>query len=308
MKDNTLISPYADERKNDARITICSPTGEELVDYTSKKILEVSLIREFQTYQSVIPRSEITFKVDNQDGKIDLTNAENVVYKLERKAYCDSLFSSVEYGTEANYVKKGRYFYDSLSNSDSTVTFKFVDAVSQYEFINTPSSYAFNKIGLSEISLVQFLEGVALQTKYSLGYYLPDDMKNAFYFTKQSFFDGETPIYIKEALYNISKILTSKLKTPVYFIIDEDGTMTCQKKKTEVSSIISEKHYFNCEIVQLEGTLICKVSDRGNILFELGDVIQVSKDGKIFKTEIYKLQYTLKMGHLSCEWEGVVLQ
>lgn len=307
---NSAVYPFADERRNRARADMFLPEGTLLRSFAPEEVLEVSLIQEFHKNQTAVPRSEISITFDNHNKYFDVANPESAVHSLSKRHYCEAFFSSVEYGMPDSFVKKCRYFYDSFTDGNDTFSLRFTDAVSHSIFERRYMTNVFVEIGeTGSATAKEILEGVKLETEYNIEYDVSDEINEKMRFAKSSFYTETEADSIKTGLFNMASRFTTSFKSPIYFIIDDEGKLTFRKQQTTVSATITKKHFTKCEFRQGEECLISVISDRGNILYQLGDIIEVVDGDKIFKTEIYKIHYKLSNnGSLSSEWEGVVMQ
>lgn len=304
---NTAVSPHADERRNSALLSLFLADSTLLRQYSAKEVYEVDLIREFHKNQTSIPRSEISVTVDNRDNFFDLTNPDSALYQLTKKSYCEGYLSSVTYGKADSFIKKCRLFYDSFFEGVGTITLKYTDAVSHSDFSTRYMTAAFNEINKTTADAKEILEGIRLETGYPFEYAASDEIAEKMNFSKSSFMNDSTSVSIKDGLFEMATRLTTSFKSPVYFMIDDSGAMMFKKQLTAPTTSITRKHFINYEIKQGKDCLISCIKDRGNVLYELGDIIEVVDGNKSFQTEIYKIHYRLANGNLSSEWEGVII-
>ena len=311
MIENAAISPFADERRNKARADIFLPDGTLLRSFGEEKVLEVSLIQEFPMKQPNSPRSETTVVFDNQDNYFDVANPESALYSITNKSFCDIYLSSTEHFAADSFVKKSRCFFDGVSDGGLSFSLRFIDVLSCRGFENRSmvgtfdSSSNYKTVGEIVAKMVR-MTGCMFEAD------IPEDISET-RLEKSSFLtydsSGTANGYetLGEGLFSIARRF-SEDESQVYLMPDRDGKLSYIRQQTEKSQTITKKHFYNYEILQEEDYLISRVSDRGNLLLQLGDVVEVADGNKIFKTEIYKIHYRFARGILSSEWEGVIVQ
>lgn len=306
MIQNEAVSPFADERKNAVRADVFLGNGTLLRAFSPHEVVEVSMVQEFHKNQTSVPRSEINISIDNRDKYFDISNPDSVIHSLVKECYCETYFSSVAFGDSETFVKKCRLFYDSFLENDSLFNLKFIDASSSKAFEKYITT-AFD--GSSSATTLKIVEGVKDKTNLNFEYEMTEDMAKKS-FSKSLFMndDQTDAMRNKEALHDIARRLGSSLKQTVYFMPDRDGVMVFRTQQTDVSATITKRHFAKCRIEQGNECLISKITDRGNILCQLGDIIEVVDEDKTFKTEVYRINYKFSKGILSSEWEGVIVQ
>jgi len=306
---NAKIAPYTSERKNRAFFEMYLKNDTLLTSYPSKKILSASLIQECFMRQKSIPRTELDITLDNSDGFFDLTDMNNPYYSLDEYSSCNFYLSSVTNGIDDEYVKKSRLFFSEASQRNKTISFKYTDLLSQPKFIN--DNYyiidVFDELGKSSLSAKQILEGGISECKYNETVFVADEVNEVMNFSRSSFLNADNGTLIKDGFYEIAQRITNASKTPTYLIINDDGTLSLTTQKNYCSEIITPANFIDYEVLPGNGCLILKVRDRGNILRQLSDVIEVHDGSKTFKAEIYKQSFDYKNGILSAEWEGVIM-
>lgn len=308
---NAMASPFAVERRNKVKANLFFEDGTNLLSLTGEKMVEISLVQEFCKNQTSIPRSEVNITIDNRDRFFDISVPESAVHSLKPKCCCNVFFSSVENGSSDSFIQKGKYFFNDFADAGKNAILKFTDPASH--FVNNDMDDVFRLESTSGSERAdELFRRIVLLTEYDVSYNVPEEISTLRTHTKGSFRisssdDGDVYMTIKEGFVKMAKDLTKTNGSPIYFIIDDEGVLKLKKQQTEVSATITKKHFFDYEILQGEDCLISKIADRGNILYQLGDIVEVVDGSKTFKTEIYKIHYRYSRGCLSSEWEGVIL-
>ncbi len=307
MIENALVTPFAVERKSGIRFELFRTSSNLLRTYDCSNIISASLIQECKMKQSSIPHSELSITVDNHDSFFDVTDKSNVYYSLNNKAPCHLFLSSTECGKEildSAYIKKCRLFFDEINQDKHSVTLKYVSILATPKFNGSYPDIVdvFEELDSTSASARDILECGVAECGYLENVYVPDEINDLMKFGSSSF--GE--ISINTAFHNIAARITNNKKS-VYLMVTDDGTITLKGKDTEAVEVISNDKFIDYEILQGDDCLIVKVRDRGNILRQLGDTVEIQDKTKSFKCEIYKQAYNYSNGILSAEWEAVIL-
>ncbi len=301
MHVNANVSPYAISRRCKAKFILYTSSTATGIEYPFNKIISATLTQECYMEQTAKPHCEMSVTVDNRDGTFDITSPTNVYYSLNRKSYADFYLSTVASSNTDEYIRKCRYQYDSISLSGNNVTIKlhdvFSDTALAEEWMDTACEY-------TNCHCRELINYVTNKVNLQATCTISDTLNNL------RTFEFNTGVDAITAMYRMQATFTSATKSTIRLMIDDEGNIKYMPKKTVADETLSSDKYkdFQIQTPQVKkGSLIGVLSDRGNILRELADVLTVSDNGKSYTMEIYYIQYNLNGGTLSAVNKGVII-
>ena len=304
---NENIFPYADERRSQAKFDIYGSDTTIIKSYPSAKISKASLTQECLVNQSGKPRTELRITLDDSEGYFDVSDKSSAYYSLQG-ANCIYSLSSVPVGFGAEYIPKNVSLITDISTDKKEVILKNDDALSILSDSQVGVGTVFNRYDSENkgMKLRNILQHWTKQCGLLCNVNISDEINDLMLFYRGFFLDNEV-YYVGDGIYHAVRLLKERTGMIVRCFTDENGTLVVKKQDSTTTEIITAKNLIDYEVMSGEGGLIVRVRDRGNILRQLTDVVEIKDGEKSIKCEVYKQNYVFKDRVLSATWEGALL-
>ena len=308
MNINEFVKPYADVRRNKARMLLRISENSEPIIYDNAVVQSFSLIQEYQAQQASQPRGEVNIDIADENKDYDIANSESLYYQLNDRSVCEIYVSSVDNTTSDEFVQVAKMYVENVTPQKNIVQLTAVDASgiianTSYNMIHVFQKLKYpDEVYTSELLTAMF-ELLGLNNKCVIS----EELDKKVLLKRTWFYDSE-PFSIPKGIGIITASLTNAAKATVRAVITSNGDMRVFAVNEEPVETITKHQYARVSVEAAETTgsnpkLV--IEDRGNILREPGDRIIVEAD-RNYDIEVFMLRYEFEKGALKGQMKGLI--